>query len=147
VHGRTHEIVEHLVVDSAFGDPEHRGRECEAGIAGVLLATPDRQPSSHVAKHAQRAAVIERAARLGNESRIGRIEDVLVEGPSKRDPAVLTGRTRQNRLVHFSASEPLRTGTYARVRVQEAATFHLNGELVEVTAPARHRTRIPVAAR
>ena len=91
--------------------------------------------------------VIERSARLGNESRIGRIEDVLVEGPSKRDPAVLTGRTRQNRLVHFSASEPLRTGTYARVRVQEAATFHLNGELVEVTAPARHRTRIPVAAR
>ena len=91
--------------------------------------------------------VIERSARLGNESRIGRIEDVLVEGPSKRDPAVLTGRTRQNRLVHFSASEPLRTGTYAQVRVREAATFHLNGELVEVTAPARHRTRIPVAAR
>ncbi|WP_419931396.1 MiaB/RimO family radical SAM methylthiotransferase [Candidatus Poriferisodalis sp.] len=91
--------------------------------------------------------VIERSARLGNESRIGRIEEVLVEGPSKRDPAILTGRTRQNRLVHFSASEPLRTGTYARVRVREAATFHLSGELVEVTAPARHRTRIPVAAR
>ena len=91
--------------------------------------------------------VIERSARRGNESRVGRIEEVLVEGPSKRDPATLSGRTRQNRLVHFASNEPLRTGTYARVLVREAATFHLSGELIEVTAPARHRTRIPVAAR
>ena len=91
-------------------------------------------------------SVIERSARLGNESRIGRIEEVLVEGPSKRDPGTLTGRTRQNRLVHFTAAEPLRVGTYALAQVTEAATFHLTGELIEVTAPARHRTRIPVAA-
>jgi hypothetical protein len=32
------------------------------------------------------------------------------------------------------------------VRVVSAATHHLTGELVEVLAPARHRTRIPVAA-
>ena len=92
-------------------------------------------------------AVVERSARLGNESRVGRVEDVLVEGPSKRDPGTLSGRTRQNRLVHFASTAPLRTGTYARVLVREAATFHLSGELIEVTAPARHRTRIPVAAR
>ena len=91
--------------------------------------------------------VIERSARLGNESRVDRIEEVLVEGPSKRDPGTLSGRTRQNRLVHFASAEPLRTGTYARVLVRQAATFHLSGELIEVTAPARHRTRIPVAAR
>ena len=92
-------------------------------------------------------AVIERSARLGNEARVGRVEEVLIEGPSKRDPGTLSGRTRQNRLVHFAAAEPLRTGAYARVQVTEAATFHLTGELLEVTAPARHRTRIPVAAR
>ncbi len=92
-------------------------------------------------------AVIERSARRGNESRVGRVEELLVEGPSKRDPGTLTGRTRQNRLVHFASAEPLRTGTYARVRVTGAATFHLSGELIEVIAPARHRTRIPVAAR
>ena len=91
--------------------------------------------------------VIERSARLGNELRVGRVEEVLVEGPSKRDPGTLTGRTRQNRLLHFAAAKPLRTGTYARVQVTHAATFHLGGELLEVTAPARHRTRIPVAAR
>ena len=31
-----------------------------------------------------------------------RIEEVLVEGPSKKDPAVWSGRTRQNKLVHFA---------------------------------------------
>ena len=104
-------------------------------------------PSVSAERMERLRAVIERSARLGNESRVGRIEEVLVEGPSKRDPAALTGRTRQNRLVHFASPETLRTGTYARVRVTDAATFHLSGELVEVTAPARHRTRIPVAAR
>ena len=105
-------------------------------------------PSSAAAERMERLRmVIERSARAGNEARIGRVEDVLVEGPSKRNPAALTGRTRQNRLVHFAAPEPLRTGTYARVRVTDAATFHLSGEFAEVTAPARHRTRIPVAAR
>ncbi|WP_419841722.1 MiaB/RimO family radical SAM methylthiotransferase [Candidatus Poriferisodalis sp.] len=92
-------------------------------------------------------AVVERSARLGNESRIGRIEEVLVEGRSKRDPDMLSGRTRQNRLVHFTAPAPLRAGTYALVRVRRAAAFHLGGDLVEVTRPARHRTRIPVAPR
>ena len=32
----------------------------------------------------------------------GRTEEVLVEGPSRRDPTVLTGRTRQGKLVHFA---------------------------------------------
>ena len=104
-------------------------------------------PSVVTAERMERLrAVIERSARLGNESRIGRIEEVVVEGPSKRDPTMLTGRTRQNRLVHFASPEALRAGAYARVRVRRAATFHLIGELVEVTAAARHRTRIPVAA-
>ena len=104
-------------------------------------------PSAVTAERMQRLrTVIERSARLGNELRVGRIEEVVVEGPSKRDPTTLTGRTRQNRLVHFASPEPLRAGTYARVRVLSAATFHLMGELVEVIAAARHRTRIPVSA-
>ena len=44
------------------------------------------------------------------------------------------------------AAEPLRAGTLRRVRVTAAAPHHLTGELVEVTAAARHRTRIPVAS-
>ncbi|NKB41920.1 MAG: tRNA (N6-isopentenyl adenosine(37)-C2)-methylthiotransferase MiaB, partial [Ilumatobacter sp.] len=45
--------------------------------------------------------VVERSAIAKHEARVGRIEEVLVEGPSKKDPGVTSGRTRQNKLVHF----------------------------------------------
>ena len=57
-----------------------------------------------------------------------------------------TGRTRQNKLLHFRAPQPMKPGTYAEARVTSAAPHHLVGEFLGVTAPARHRTRIPVAA-
>ena len=90
--------------------------------------------------------VVERSAMLHNQERVGRTEEVIVEGPSKRDRSVLTGRTRQNKLVHFPAPSPLRVGTFATVTVTDAAPHHLRGELREVLASPRHRTRIPVAA-
>jgi tRNA-2-methylthio-N6-dimethylallyladenosine synthase len=91
-------------------------------------------------------AVLERSGMRKHSERVGRVEEVVVEGPSKRDASVLTGRTRQNKLVHFPSPEPLRVGTYAAVLATDAAAHHLRGELREVLAPARHRTRIPVAA-
>jgi tRNA-2-methylthio-N6-dimethylallyladenosine synthase len=90
--------------------------------------------------------VVERSALHRHQDRVGRAEEVLVEGPSRKDPTVTTGRTRQNKLVHFPAPSPLRPGSYAEVVVRGAAPHHLTGELVAVTAPPRHRTRIPVAA-
>jgi len=91
-------------------------------------------------------AVVERSSRRGNQARIGRREVVVVEGPSKRDPGVLTGRTRQNRLVHFPSAQKLRPGTFAAVDVTESGVHHLRGEMAEVIAQPRWRTRIPVAA-
>ena len=91
-------------------------------------------------------AVVERSSRLGNLARVGRHEEVLVSGPSRRDPARLSGRTRQNRLVHFDTDVAVRPGSYVEVEIIDATTTHLSGRLVEVTAPALHRTRIPVAA-
>jgi len=90
--------------------------------------------------------VLDRAALARHEARIGRVEEVVVEGPSKRNPSVVTGRTTQNKLVHFPSDRPLRPGTYAEVCVTGAAPHFLRGELVEVTAAATHRTRIPVSA-
>ena len=89
--------------------------------------------------------VVERSALRRHEARVGRVEEVLVEGPSRKDPAVLTGRTAQNKLVHF-ASDPLRPGSYATVEVTAAAPHHLRGTLIDVVHTARHKTRIPVAA-
>jgi len=90
--------------------------------------------------------VVERAALRRHEARVGRREEVVVEGPSKRDPSVLTGRTTQNKLVHFATTAPLRPGTRALVDVVAAAPHHLTGALVEVVAVPRHRARIAVTA-
>ena len=87
--------------------------------------------------------VVERSGLARHEARVGRIEEVVVEGPSRKDPAVLSGRTRQNKLVHFAAA-PVRAGTYATVRVTGAAPHHLRGELLDVTRGATHKTRLPL---
>ena len=39
----------------------------------------------------------------------------------KKDPAVATGRTRQNKLVHFAPPHALRVGSYATVEVTQAS--------------------------
>ena len=91
-------------------------------------------------------AVVERSSRLANLARVGRREEVLVIGPSRRDPSRLSGRTRQNRLVHFDSHVAVRSGSYVEVDIVDATTTHLSGHLVDVVAPAQHRTRIPVAA-
>ncbi|CAN5667953.1 tRNA (N6-isopentenyl adenosine(37)-C2)-methylthiotransferase MiaB [soil metagenome] len=97
-------------------------------------------------RFARLRVVVERSALARHRSRIGRTEEVVVEGPSRKDPAVTTGRTRQNKLVHFAADRPLRPGTFADVEITGAAPHHLRGELRAVTATPRHRTRIPVVA-
>ena len=92
--------------------------------------------------------VVERSALARHRARIGRVEEVLVEGPSKRDPTVITGRTSQNKLVHFPpvVGSPAATGSFADVHITGAGRHHLTGELLGVTARASHRVRIPVSS-
>jgi len=90
--------------------------------------------------------VVERSALAKHMARIGRTETIMVEGPSKRDPEVLTGRTEQNKLVHFHTDRPLRAGTLASALITDASTHFLRGELVEVLSVSRHRTRFAVTA-
>jgi tRNA-2-methylthio-N6-dimethylallyladenosine synthase len=90
--------------------------------------------------------VVERSALRRHQARVGRVEEVLIEGPSKKDPRLVTGRTRQSKLVHVDPQgAALPAGAFADVLVTRAAPHHLAGELVEVTAAPRHRTRIPLA--
>jgi tRNA-2-methylthio-N6-dimethylallyladenosine synthase len=104
------------------------------------------EPAVVAERFARLRVVIERSALAKHEARIGRIEQVLVEGPSKKDPTVTSGRTAQNKLVHFRPARPLRAGTYVNVEVTGAAPHHLRGRLVAVIADATHRVRIPLAA-
>jgi tRNA-2-methylthio-N6-dimethylallyladenosine synthase len=63
-----------------------------------------------------------------NEAVVGATVEVLVEGASKTDASMLSGRTRTNKLVHFAGSNP--PGSLADVRVERAAPHYLVGVLV-----------------
>jgi tRNA-2-methylthio-N6-dimethylallyladenosine synthase len=89
---------------------------------------------------------VERHALAHNVARIGRVEEVLVEGESKKDPRRRSGRTRQGKLVHFEADEHRApAGTLLDVMVGGAAPHWLAGELAADDSRSG-RTRIPVTA-
>jgi tRNA-2-methylthio-N6-dimethylallyladenosine synthase len=92
--------------------------------------------------------VTDRTAEIRHHARIGCVEEVLVEGPSKRDPLVTSGRTAHYKLIHFPTPEgrKLEPGTYCAVKVVGSAAYFLRGELIEVTARHRQRVRIPVTS-
>jgi tRNA-2-methylthio-N6-dimethylallyladenosine synthase len=139
---RTLEVVAAAEYDSAYTFVFSPRPDTEAAEWAERFAPPD-----VVADRFERLrTVVERSALAKHRARLGRTEEVLVEGPSKKDPTRLTGRTRQNKLVHFRPDRLLRPGTFAEVRVSGASAHYLTGDLVAVTAAPRHRTRIPVAA-
>jgi tRNA-2-methylthio-N6-dimethylallyladenosine synthase len=80
-----------------------------------------------------------------NRRMVGRVEEVIVEGASKKDPGKLTGRTRTNKLVHF-AGIGMDAGSFATARVTEAHRHHLDGVAVGRRNPARVRVDLPVVS-
>jgi tRNA-2-methylthio-N6-dimethylallyladenosine synthase len=141
---RTLDVVAAAQYDSAytFIFSPRPGTEAAARVDDFV-------PAEVVAERFERLrVVVERSGLQKHRERIGRVEEIVVEGPSKKDPSITTGRTRQNKLVHFAATgeATLRPGTFADVRITDAGPHHLLGELVAVTAAPRHRTRIPVFA-
>ena len=62
-----------------------------------------------------------------NEELPGKRVELLVGGRSKNDPAMQSGRTRTNKLVHFPAAGDL-TGRVVEVEITGAYTWYLTGE-------------------
>ncbi len=61
------------------------------------------------------------------KTRLNTLQQVLVEGPSRRDPAELAGRASDNRVINFSGPEDL-IGTFQSVRVTETRAHSLRGD-------------------
>jgi len=72
----------------------------------------------------------ERIKRDRLESYRGRVLPVLVEGPSKHDPMMFTGRTDDNFVVNFAAERPPMPGSMLGVRIDQAQHHTLRGEAV-----------------
>jgi tRNA-2-methylthio-N6-dimethylallyladenosine synthase len=89
--------------------------------------------------------VLDRSALRKHAAREGRREEVLVEGPSRRNDQMLSGRTRQGKLVHFPmTAEPLRAGALVSVDITHGAPYHLLGDVSSVIRGPRHKIRIPL---
>jgi len=73
-----------------------------------------------------------------SENMIGKAERILVEGPSRKDPEQLFGRTENNRIVNFSGPASL-IGQFADIKITEALPNSLRGELNnKVPSPSNH---------
>jgi tRNA-2-methylthio-N6-dimethylallyladenosine synthase len=116
----TLEAVEEVGFDSAFTFVFSPRRGTEA-------ATLDDQVPEEVKRERieRLIDVVQRVAAERNERRVGGVEEVLVEGPSRTDPALLRGRTRRNTTVNFAgAASP---GELVDVAIESATSTTLRG--------------------
>ena len=98
---------------------------------GTAAAKMDGQLDQEVKKERlQRLIDLQnRKSKEASDSYKGKIERVLVEGPSRKKDEVLTGRTSTNKVVLFVGDKELE-GTFVNVKINECKTWSLYGEIV-----------------
>jgi tRNA-2-methylthio-N6-dimethylallyladenosine synthase len=74
-------------------------------------------------------AVIEANAAAISQSMVGTDQMVLVEGPSRKNPEVLSGRTENNRVVNFMGN-PRLIGQLIAVKITQAQPHSLRGDVI-----------------
>ncbi|NPC58888.1 tRNA (N6-isopentenyl adenosine(37)-C2)-methylthiotransferase MiaB [Caenimonas soli] len=84
--------------------------------------------------HLLQAAIDDSAARI-SASRVGTVQRILVEGPSRKDASELAGRTECNRMVNFKGPARL-VGQLIDVTITSANSHSLRGEVVTAEASA-----------
>ena len=75
-------------------------------------------------------AQLEAQAHAVSEAMVGTVQQVLVEGPSRRNPAELAARTANNRTVNFAGGGEL-VGRFTELRITEARHHSLRGESLD----------------
>jgi tRNA-2-methylthio-N6-dimethylallyladenosine synthase len=117
---QTLEVVEEVGYDSAYTFVYSPRSGTDAA------AMPDQVPHEVKIERMERLVELtQRLARERNDSRVGRVEEVLVEGPSRTDPTLLRGRTRRNTTVNFAGDAA--AGTLVPVLIEGATSTTLRG--------------------
>jgi tRNA-2-methylthio-N6-dimethylallyladenosine synthase len=112
--------VEEVGYDSAFTFVYSPRQGTEAA------AMPDQVPEDVKRERIERLIeTVQHVAERRNRERVGRVEEVLVEGQSRTDEAFLRGRTRRNTTVVFSGSTS--PGQLVDVRIEDATSTTLRG--------------------
>jgi tRNA-2-methylthio-N6-dimethylallyladenosine synthase len=122
--GRTMELIEDVGFDSSFSFVFSK----RPGTPAAALH--DDTPQALKLKRLQQLqATVEANVRRISASRVGTVQRILVEGPSRRDPRELMGRTECNRIVNFSGGPQAarRVGQMLDVEITEALPHSLRG--------------------
>ena len=89
----------------------------------------DTPPEEKSARLARLQARIDELEQQANQSMLGTVQRVLVEGASKKDAQELAGRTDNNRVVNFCGS-PGMIGRFVEVKITQVVRHTLRGEVV-----------------
>ena len=90
-------------------------------------------------RNARMLQVLNEVAAERYEAMVGRRVEILVEGPSKRNPKRLSGRSRCNKIVVFEG-DASHIGQVIQIDVQRAGSFTLYGVPVAATAQRKEET-------
>jgi tRNA-2-methylthio-N6-dimethylallyladenosine synthase len=91
---------------------------------------PDQVPDEIKTKRIQQLIELQNNISLEiNQSLVGAVMEVLVEGPTKNNPECLAGRTRTNKLIIFEGAMEL-VGRIVAVKVTASHPTHLDGKLI-----------------
>jgi tRNA-2-methylthio-N6-dimethylallyladenosine synthase len=116
----TVEVVQEVGYDGAFTFVFSPRQRTEAATM------PDQVPDEVKRERIERLIeVVQRVAEARNRARVGGVEEVLVEGPSRTEPSLLRGRTRRNTTVNFAGEAP--AGELVDVRIEGATSTTLRG--------------------
>jgi len=121
----TMEVVEAVGYDGAFTFVYSPRAGTDA--AAMADQVPDEVKRDRIERLVE---LVQTLAAARNAERVGRIEEVLVEGPSRTDPALVRGRTRRNTTVNFSGDAT--PGDLVDVLVERATSTTLAGSQVAV---------------
>jgi tRNA-2-methylthio-N6-dimethylallyladenosine synthase len=123
-HARTLALIEDVGFDASFSfvfSPR-------PGTPAANL--PDDTPAAEkLARLQQLQALLETQVQRISASRVGTVQRILVEGPSRKDAQELMGRTACNRIVNFAGPARL-VGQMVDVRVTQALPHSLRGEVM-----------------
>jgi tRNA-2-methylthio-N6-dimethylallyladenosine synthase len=106
---------------------------------------PDQVPEDVKRERIERLIdVCQRVARARNAERVGRVEEVLVEGADRGETGLLRGRTRRNTTVNFAGTAA--AGDLVEVRIEAATSTTLRGTQT-VAAAAEASLAMPLSGR
>ena len=123
----TLDAVEEVGFDGAFTFVFSPRQGTEA--AGMSEQVPDEIKRARIERLVE---VVQRVAHDRNQDRVGRVEQVLVEGPSRTDPSLARGRTRRNTTVNFRGQA--KEGELVDVLIESATSTTLRGTATAVVA-------------